>query len=184
MNWRWAWVLVAAGLLGQDVVRIMRPVDGAALPSGTVDVIAAAAEGTLEVDGKTVTAERPYPGVLRAKPSLPNGEHRIAVVSPEGRKEIRIFVGPKSPAPFASYREHPPLADVACTQCHDVNRRGRFRFKGGCFDCHRQDAFVKAHAPHVADALSQCGMCHNAHGSTAKAHLTMAKEAACKLCHE
>jgi predicted CXXCH cytochrome family protein len=26
-------------------------------------------------------------------------------------------------------------------------------------------------------------MCHNAHGSTVKAHLLYSKEAACKLCH-
>jgi predicted CXXCH cytochrome family protein len=184
MNCRWVWILVSAVVLGQDAARIMRPVDGAALSAGEVDIIAAAADGTLEVDGKPVTAEKPYPGVLRAKPSLSNGAHTIAVVTAEGRKEIRIFAGPNPPTEFTAFREHPPVSDVACTQCHEVNRRGRFRFKGGCFDCHQQDAFVKAHAPHVPDTLTQCGMCHNAHGSVSKGHLTMTKTAACKQCHD
>jgi predicted CXXCH cytochrome family protein len=162
--------------------RIMRPVDMASVPAGAVEIIAAAEDGSLEIDGKPIDAERPFPGVLRARPVLNGGAHTIAVAGSAGRSEIRIYAGTGAPAEFRAFREHPPQAAVSCTQCHEVSRRGRFRFKGGCFDCHRQNEFAKVHT-HVPDALSQCGMCHNAHGSTAKGHLTLAKEAACRLCH-
>lgn len=161
----------------------MRPVDGSALPRGTVDIIASGPEATLEIDDKSVEAERPFPGVLRAKPSVADGAHKLALVWKEGRKEIRFFVGPSPPAEYAAYKEHPPSAGIQCTQCHEVNSRGRFRFKGGCFDCHQQEAFTKVHT-HVPDTLSQCGSCHNPHGSTTKAHLIVTKVAACKQCHD
>ena len=182
---------MAAAVLGvtvlysqEDAPKIMRPVDGAALTSGAVDVIASATDGVIEIDGKAIEVERPYPAVLRAKPKLADGQHTIGLVTKEARKEIRIFVGAGAPpSGFAAFREHPPIPDVACTQCHEVNRRGRFRFKGeGCFDCHQQDGFAKVHT-HLPDTLSQCGSCHNAHGSTVKAHLTLPKDAACRQCH-
>jgi predicted CXXCH cytochrome family protein len=170
--------------LAQEVARprIMRPVDMALVPAGAVEIIAAAEDGSLEIDGKPVDAERPFPGVLRARPELSDGPHKIAVAGRDGRSEIRIHAGAGAPADFRPFREHPPQTSVPCTQCHEVSRRGRFRFKGGCFDCHRQSEFAKVHT-HVPDALSQCGMCHNAHGSSAKGHLTLSKEAACRLCH-
>jgi predicted CXXCH cytochrome family protein len=31
--------------------------------------------------------------------------------------------------------------------------------------------------------LEQCGQCHAAHGSTAKAHLILPRDKACGLCH-
>ncbi len=173
---------VAAGATDEGP-RIVRPVDKAALKSGVVDIIAGAPEGTLEVDGATIPSERPYPGVLRSKVPLPNGPHKIALVSGDVRKEIGVFVGPNAPSEYAAFHEHPPVPDVACTKCHEVNRRGRFAFKVGCFDCHQQGKFTSVHPPHTVEMLSQCGLCHNAHGSTTKAHLVAAKEVVCKLCH-
>jgi predicted CXXCH cytochrome family protein len=37
---------------------------------------------------------------------------------------------------------------------------------------------------HAPDVLSECGLCHNAHGSTVKANLVYPKQTACKLCHD
>jgi predicted CXXCH cytochrome family protein len=105
------------------------------------------------------------------------GPHTLTLSWDGGKQEIH-FAGGANP----TFRRHPPLDDVACTQCHEVNKRGRFRFKGGCFDCHQQAAFTKVHT-HDAARLEQCGICHNAHGSTVKAHLLYPKEKACRICH-
>ena len=80
--------------------------------------------------------------------------------------------------------EHPPVAEVKCTQCHELSSRGRFRFRNNsCFDCHPKESFAKVHT-HDATVLTECGLCHNAHGSTVKAHLLYPKETACKQCHQ
>lgn len=162
--------------------RIMRPVDKAALPSGTVNIIASAPEGKLELDGKPVAAEKPFPNVLHANAEVTPGKHSLALIWADGRKEISFFTGPNAPAEYQAYKAHPPVPDVKCTQCHEVTRRGRFHFKGGCFDCHNREPFAKVHT-HNADVLAECGLCHNAHGSTTKAHLMYTKEVSCKQCH-
>lgn len=162
--------------------KIMRPVNSAALPSGKVDIVATAPEGTIELDGKPVKAEQPFPNVFHATTEVSPGAHTLALIWKEGRKEIRFFAGPNAPAEFRAFRTHPPVAEVQCTQCHELTRRGRFHFKGGCFDCHKQEAFAKVHT-HNNEVLAECGLCHNAHGSTVKAHLLMSKELACKQCH-
>ena len=176
-------VLLWAGILsGEDAGRIMRPVDGAAIATGAVDIVATAPSGKLELDGKPVVAEQPFPNVFHAVMKVGAGLHSLALSWEGGRKEIHFFTGANAPAGFAAFYQHPPVADVACTQCHEVNKRGRFRFKGGCFDCHPREGFVKVHT-HDAERLEQCGMCHNAHGSTEKALLLYPKETACKICH-
>ncbi len=176
-------ILVLAGLVwAEDAGKIMRPSDGSALPSGVVDVVATAPAGKLELDGKPVAAEQPFPNVFHASLKPAPGTHTLALVWEGGRKEIRVFTGPGAPAEFKVFRQHPPLADIPCTQCHELSKRGHFRFKGGCFDCHQQDGFAKVHS-HKPDVLSECGICHNAHGSTVKAHLLYPKETACKQCH-
>lgn len=177
-------VLMLVHLLwAEDAGKIMRPSDRSALPSGEIDVVATAPDGKLELDGKRVTAEQPFPNVFHAKLKAASGVHSLAIVWEGGRKEIRIFTGPNAPGEFKPFRQHPPVTDVACTKCHELSPRGRFRFKGGCFDCHQQDSFAKVHT-HKADVLSECGICHNAHGSTVKAHLLYPKEIACKQCHD
>lgn len=175
-------ILVAAVATAQDDGKILRPVDGAAIAGDTVDIIATAPAGRLELDGKAIAAEEPFPNVFHAKTQASAGEHRLALIWEGGRKEIRFFSGANPPADFKPFQQHPPLEAVECTQCHGVSRRGRFRFEGGCFACHVEDAFTKTH-PHPVHVLQECGLCHNAHGSTEKAHLLYAKEKACKLCH-
>jgi len=174
--------LFAINLLAEDAGKIMRPTEGAALSANEVDIIATAPQGKLQLDGKPVDAAQPFPNVLHANLKATPGPHTLTLTWEGGRKEIHFFTGANPPAPFTTFHQHPPVADVQCTQCHEVNKRGRFRFKGGCFDCHQQQTFVKVHT-HDATRLEQCGMCHNAHGSTVKAHLLYPKETACKICH-
>jgi len=165
-----------------DAGRIVRPVNKSAFASGPVEVNASVPDGKLELDGQAITAEVPFPNVLHARLQPSPGLHKLALVWPNGRQEIEFFVGTQPPAGFTPFRAHPPGGNVACTQCHELSKRGRFRFKGGCNDCHATEAFPKTHT-HKMDVLPECGMCHNAHGSTVAAHLLHDKAAACKLCH-
>ncbi len=174
---------VGAAVSGkEDSGKIMRPADGAALASGEVDIVATAPAGKLQLDGVPLVAEEPFPNVFHASAKADPGQHTLALIWEGGRKQVNFFVGENPPAEYKPFSQHPPLADVECTQCHDVSRRGRFRFKGGCFDCHQKQDFTKVH-PHPVHILQDCGMCHNAHGSTVKAHMILAKELACKQCH-
>ena len=160
----------------------MRPSDGAALPKGPIDVAAMAPEGRLELDGKPVDAERPFPNVLHARIAAEPGEHTVALVWEGGRKEIRVYVGENAPEGFQAFRMHPPPDGIDCAQCHGMSRRGRFRFEGDCFACHTDEQFTAKH-PHAKHVLEQCGMCHNAHGSTADALQIYPRETGCRQCH-
>lgn len=167
----------------EEAGRILRPAPQSSFPvGGEVDIVATAPAGKLQLDGQPVDAAQPFPDVFHAVVKPAPGAHALALIWAEGRKEVPFFVGPNAPAGFAPFRQHPPLAGVRCTQCHELTSRGRFHFKGGCFDCHRQQAFATVHT-HDAGVLSECGLCHNAHGSTVKAHLLYSRETACKLCH-
>lgn len=181
-----AWWLLAACWLGSaradEVWRILRPIDRAALQSGDLSIVATAPHGRLEIDGKAISAEEPFKNVLHARAKAAPGPHALSLAWDGGRQEIRFFVGTGAGPDFKAYRAHPPSADVACTQCHGLSRRGRFRFKGGCFDCHATEAFARVHS-HNPDVLTECGECHNAHGSTERALLVMERARACKLCH-
>ena len=161
---------------------ILRPADNSSHQSGKIDVVATAPSGKLQLDGVSIEAERPFPEVFHATLKAAPGMHSLVLLWEGGKKEVHFFLWPNPPAGFQPFHQHPPLADVQCTQCHGLNRRGRFVFKGGCFDCHRQEGFSKIHT-HEPAVLDRCGMCHNAHGSTVKAHLLYPKETACKLCH-
>jgi hypothetical protein len=175
-------ILAATAAAAQDDAKILRPVEGAAIAGDAIDIIARAPAGRLELDGKPIEAEAPFPNVFHVQAHVSAGEHRLALVWEGGRKEIRFFAGANPPPEFKTFRQHPPLEQVECTQCHGVSRRGRFRFEGGCFPCHVEDNFTKTH-PHPVHILQECGLCHNAHGSTETAHLLYPKEKACKLCH-
>jgi hypothetical protein len=176
---------VGCGLLSaadEDAGKILRPADHSSHQSGEIDIVATAPSGKLQLDGVFIESEQPFPNVLhttlRAKPGL----HSLALVWEGGKKEVQFFVGAAPPAGFPPFHQHPPAADVPCTQCHGLSRRGRFVFKGGCFECHQRDGFDKMHT-HDPGVLERCGMCHNADGSAVRADLHYSKDAACKLCH-
>jgi predicted CXXCH cytochrome family protein len=173
----------SAASAAEEAGKIMRPADKAAMPSDVVDIVATAPAGKLELDGKSIAAEQPFPNVLHTSVKTTPGEHSLALIWDGGRKEVHFFVGPNPPADFQAFRQHPPVAEVKCTQCHELSSRGRFRFKNNsCFDCHQKASFNKVHT-HDPTVLAECGLCHNAHGSTVKAHLLYPKETACKQCH-
>jgi predicted CXXCH cytochrome family protein len=182
-----------AGLLGlgllalslsaaDDAAKIMRPSDGSALSAGPIDVAAMAPQGRLELDGKPIEAEEPFPNVLHARVNAGPGEHTLALLWERGRKEVRVYVGENPPAGFAAFYMHPPPDGIDCAQCHGLSRRGRFRFQGNCFRCHTDAQFTAKH-PHPKHVLEQCGMCHNAHGSTAASLMLYPRETACRQCH-
>ena len=148
----------------------------------TVTAVATAPAGKLQLDGVVIQPEQPFPDVFHATLKVSPGLHSLVLLWEGGKKEVHFFVGPNPPATFQPFHQHPPVAGVQCTQCHGLNGRGRFVFKGGCFDCHRKDDFPRIHT-HEPGVLDRCGMCHNAHGSTVKAHLLYSKEIACKICH-
>jgi predicted CXXCH cytochrome family protein len=183
MKWM-AGLLLAWGVAigAEDAGKILRPADKSAVPAGPVRLIARAPDGRLELDGQPVDAQKPFPDVLTASVDVKPGLHKVAVIWNEGRNEISFSVGPDVPSGFAGFRPHPPGGDPQCTQCHGLSQRGRFVFKGGCFDCHAPAPFAKVHT-HTADVLNECGLCHNAHGSTVKSHLLFTKEIACRQCH-
>jgi predicted CXXCH cytochrome family protein len=167
----------------EEAGKIMRPVDGAAFAGNQVDIIATAPSGKLQLDGQPLTAEEPFPNVFHTVIKVSSGAHTLSLLWEGEKKEIRFFAGGAPPAGFAPFHQHPPVVGVQCTQCHEVNSRGRFRSKSGCFDCHQRDGFSKIHT-HTDAILSQCGTCHNAHGSTVKANLLFPKETACRMCHD
>jgi len=175
-------VLAAAGLLVAQGGKIVRPSDGAAIVSGPLDIAARAPGGWIELDGKPVDAEQPFPDVFRARIDAVPGEHVVSLIWEGGREDIRIWAGANPPGAFTEFRQHPPLDAIECAQCHGVSRRGRFRFRGGCESCHAKEEFVKTH-PHPMHVLEDCGQCHNAHGSTTDALLVHPRETACRLCH-
>jgi predicted CXXCH cytochrome family protein len=162
--------------------KILRPADNSWHQAGPVDLVATAESGKLQLDGAAIQAEQPFPNVFHTILKVSPGLHSVVLTWEGGRKEVRFFVGANPPAGFQAFHQHPPVPGVQCTQCHELNARGRFAFKGGCFDCHQKTGFAKIHT-HEPAVLEQCGICHNAHGSTVKAHLVYSKENACKICH-
>jgi predicted CXXCH cytochrome family protein len=178
-------IALISGILsaaGDETGKILRPADHSSHQSGEIDIVAMAPSGKLQLDGASIKNEEPFPNVLHATLKTTPGLHSLALVWEGGKEEVHFFVGPNSPAEFQPFHQHPPIPSVQCTQCHGLSRTGRFVFKGGCFDCHQRDGFGNVHT-HDPGVLERCGMCHNAHGSTVKAHLLYSKEVACKLCH-
>jgi predicted CXXCH cytochrome family protein len=165
-----------------EIGKILRPADHSSFESGPVDLVATAPAGTLQLDGAWIKADQPFPNVFHTTLKVLPGLHSLVLLWEGGKKEVSFFAGLHPPAGFQPFHQHPPLPGVQCTQCHWLNQRGRFAFKGGCFDCHQRDGFARIHT-HDPVVLEQCGMCHNAHGSVVKAHLLYSKENACKICH-
>ena len=110
------WLLVAmlacgTGIAADEAGKILRPVDKSAFRVGPIRIIATAPEGRVELDGKPVAAEQPFPNVFTAAISTEPGEHKLALVWNDGRKEITFFVGGAAPAGFQQFHPHPPPGD-------------------------------------------------------------------------
>ena len=171
----------ALPLAGADSA-IIKPPDGGWLPGTSVQIIAKGESGKLQLDGEALAVEQPFPGIFYAVAELGAGSHRLRFESASGVSEITFHSGVE-PASGAGqpYTDHPP-ARIACTHCHSLSRRGRFRFSGGCQSCHAKEPFIRTHS-HEPHELASCGMCHDAHGSAAAQLLLLPKEQACKQCH-
>lgn len=172
----WAFSLPAADSA------IVKPPDGAWLPGTSVQIIAKGESAKLLLDGNPIEAEQPFPGIHVVTAELLPGTHSLRLESPAGVSEISFHSGGEPPNDASEpYADHPP-SRIACTHCHGLSRRGRFRFSGGCQSCHPKEPFIKTHS-HEPHELASCGMCHDAHGSAAAQLLRLPKEQACKQCH-
>lgn len=177
-----ALLLCAALSLAAADSEIVKPPDGAWLSGASVQIIAKGESGRLLLDGKALEADEPFPGIFSAKAELSPGPHSLRFESPAGESEITFHSGGEPPSGAGGrYADHPP-SQIACTHCHGMSRRGRFRFSGGCQLCHPKEPFIKTHS-HEPHELASCGMCHDAHGSAASQLLLLPKEQACKQCH-
>ncbi len=181
-------VAIAIGVLGAcgsavfAEERIVKPRDGSWQEGTSVEIIARAADGLLLLDGRPIEASEPFPGVLHARAEVAPGQHLLRLESPEGAEQASFHAGgPPDGEAGPPYVDHPPLR-IDCAHCHTVSRRGRFRFGGGCQTCHTREAFVQTHS-HELHELASCGMCHDAHGASAAKLLVVAREQACKQCH-
>ena len=161
---------------------IVKPPDGAWLSGAEVQIIARGESAKILLDGNPLETKEPFPGVYAVIVELLPGAHRLRLESPAGTSEISFHSGNEPPDGTSKrYADHPP-SQIACTHCHSVSRRGRFRFSGGCQSCHPKEPFIKTHS-HEPHELASCGMCHDAHGSAAAQLLRLPKEQACKQCH-
>ena len=175
-------LLLTAGVSPAADGSIVKPRNGSWIPGSLLEVIAKASEARLFVDGELVQGEEPFPGVLHARIEVVPGRHVLRLASSDGVQEVVVHTG-ESPDGDAGepYVDHPPVA-TECALCHSVSRRGRFRFSGGCQNCHAEQQFVQTHS-HQSHELASCGMCHDAHGSSAAKLLLLPKEQTCKQCH-
>jgi len=160
----------------------LAPADQSLVPAGPVRVIARpASSAPLLVDGKRVDSTEPAPGVMTAVVHLAPGGHELEVAG----VKLRLFAGSGPPPPgWKPFRAHPPAA--ACDMCH-LAKAGVWGLKRAsaaslCFTCHGRPQFPATHT-HNTDILAECQGCHDPHGSTAKSHLKLPRERACKQCH-
>ncbi len=175
-------IAAACSVVAAEPSPIVKPPDGSWIPGDTIEIIAKAGEGRLLLDGRALPTEQPFPGVLRAEVQVQAGTHTVRLETSDGSRQVSFHSGPAPEGRHgAAYRDHPPV-QVDCSHCHSVSRRGRFRFSGGCQACHAEDLFIRTHS-HQSHELASCGMCHDAHGSSAAKLLVMPRERACKQCH-
>ncbi len=169
---------VALAQPAEEGPRVLRPADRTAVPAGALTVIARG-PGPLKLDGQAVPVQTFAGNALRASLVLRAGVHELSI----GDHAVRFFAGSGAPPDFRPYRLHPP-GETDCAACHAV-REGFWEFRGAsssCFGCHDLKKFPAGHT-HNSEVLSECGLCHDPHGSAEKLHLKLSREAACKQCH-
>src|SRR5438128_2492370 len=99
-----------------EVGKILRPADSSSHARGAIDVVATAPSGKLQMDGVPIQTEQAFPDLFHAALKASSGLHSLVLLWEGGKKEVHFFVGPNPPAAFQPFRQHPPVADVRCTQ--------------------------------------------------------------------
>jgi predicted CXXCH cytochrome family protein len=178
-------ILAAALFLAmQTAPDILAPPPDSTFEKGPVRVIARVeGKAELRIDGKPVAAESPAEGMLTVEVDASPGDHEVSIGTGDKQQKVRFRIGAPD-GTFAAFRAHPPVAN--CATCHAV-KNGVWALQRAslvtlCTQCHDKEAFPKSHV-HIPGVVADCQMCHNPHGGTAKALLTMSKEKACKQCH-
>lgn len=175
-------VLTAGWVSAQP--QFLSPLTQAVVAPGQLRVVAkGAGKGQLFLNGKPVETASPVAGVFSAELKLAAGRHELLLKSEDGEAKAVVFAGSEHQG-WNVFRQHPPVA--TCDTCHAV-KNGEWATKRAslaplCFACHERGRFPVTHT-HNTDTLADCQNCHLPHGSQAKAHLKMAKETACKQCH-
>lgn len=167
-------IALVALSLAADEPQILRPAEDAVLKPGEFTVITRAAG--ISLDGKPVPAKQHAASVWTAIINPPPGDHELRAAG----SAIRFRVSDKG----ATYRVHPPAA--TCESCHTV-KNGAWELRtaaleSSCSACHDLKNFAVTHS-HNTTTLAECQSCHDPHGSSAKFHLKLPKETACKQCH-
>ena len=164
---------------------ILRPTDQSILEGEQVQIIARS--GELWLDGESLR-ERQAPATRQAfSIKVPSGRHVLMWKEGEAVQTIRFIVTTSGnvavPPGWRVYRAHPPQAE--CDNCHAGENPGdlkKLTVVETCATCHESTTFAAVHA-HQEEVLAECVLCHDPHGSTAKFHLKMSRETACKQCH-
>lgn len=102
---------------------------------------------------------------------------------------VRSKIPDEPPSDWPIFKPHPPAKQLdaanPCAACHTMKdgRLGLAPEPQSCWTCHDEPAFEEVH-DHPLGPLRRCGMCHEAHGSTApRGLLKDDRPALCARCH-
>ena len=138
------WLDVRANAAAEDNGKILRPADNSWYQAGPVDLVATAESGKLQLDGAAIQAEQPFPERFsRHVEGIAGAAFGGSDVGRRQERSADFSSAPIPPAGYQAFHQHPPVPGIQCTQCHELNARGRFVFKGGCFDCHQNGRLHK-----------------------------------------
>src|SRR6266853_1492598 len=94
-------IALTCGLLSaadDEAGKILRPADNSSHKSDQIDIVATAPLGKLQLDGRFIESEQPFPNVLHATLKASPGSHSLVLLWEGGKKEVHFFVGPNPPA--------------------------------------------------------------------------------------
>jgi len=109
--------------------KILRPANNSSHTSGPIDLSLTALSGKLQMDGIAIEVEAALSRRASRQRERRPGMHSLVLVWEGGKKEVHFLLVRILPRTFNRFHQHPPIAGVQCTQCHGLNRRGRFVFK-------------------------------------------------------
>ena len=167
--------------------RILRPVDGAVIADGKIEMIAKlVSKGQLLLDGKILNTRQKAPGVITYALETAAGLHVLELQFEGGTEKVRFAAGPAPEGEvWKPFRLHPPAA--TCETCHavisNVWELKHAKLETSCGGCHNALKGFAANHQHNTTQLADCALCHNPHGSTTQFHMRYPRAVACKLCH-